>query len=136
MQRRIRRDRKISMANFRKSLPFPVLERTIPRFEGFNLMTPSQSVEEGEAEVRYCGQVLGNYLFLPIQRKGNRLSKREGVGGRGNVLLKKRLTASWKTKDPSVLFLLFFSSLRACVSCTSGNICMAITCSLSLLYSL
>lgn len=68
------------MANFRKSLPFPVLERTIPRFEGFNLMTPSQSVEEGEAEVRYCGQVLGNYLFLPIQRKGNRLSKREGVG--------------------------------------------------------
>lgn len=136
MQRRIRRDRKISMANFRKSLPFPVLERTIPRFEGFNLMTPSQSVEEGEAEVRYCGQVLGNYLFLPIQRKGNRLSKREGVGGRGNVLLKKRLTASWKTKDPSVLFLLFFSSLRACVSCTSCNKRMAITCSLSLLYSL
>lgn len=124
------------MANFRKSLPFPVLERTIPRFEGFNLMTPSQSVEEGEAEVRYCGQVLGNYLFLPIQRKGNRLSKREGVGGRGNVLLKKRLTASWKTKDPSVLFLLFFSSLRACVSCTSCNKRMAITCSLSLLYSL
>lgn len=109
------------MANFRKSLPFPVLERTIPRFEGFNLMTPSQSVEEGDAEVRYCGQVLGNYLFLPIQRKGNRLSKREGVGGRGNVLLKKRLTASWKTKDPSILFLLFFSSLRACVSCTSCN---------------
>lgn len=124
------------MANFRKSLPFPVLERTIPRFEGFNLMTPSQSVEEGEAEVRYCGQVLGNYLFLPIQRKGNRLSKREGVGGRGNVLLKKRLTASWKTKDPSILFLLFFSSLRACVSCTSCNKRMAITCSLSLLYSL
>lgn len=124
------------MANFRKSLPFPVLERTIPRFEGFNLMTPSQSVEEGEAEVRYCGQVLGNYLFLPIQRKGNRLSKREGVGGRGNVLLKKRLTISWKTKDPSVLFLLFFSSLRVCVSCTSCNKRMAITCSLSLLYSL
>lgn len=102
------------MANFRKSLPFPVLERTIPRFEGFNLMTPSQSVEEGEAEVRYCGQVLGNYLFLPIQRKGNRLSKREGVGGRGSF--KKATNCIVENKGPFRLIPpIFLLSSRVCV---------------------